>query len=393
MDSIALTDFFLQGLKRLERAFLSAPYAALSRELQEYAKPDFRYADLPDLGTNPKLLIFKPDDIGDAVYALPAVKKLREHFPGAVVHLICQKKCAPVYEASGMFDKIVPVDVRSILIRFQSLDLDGALKALGEPLYDAAFFLRTYPAFFPLFQKLPAKVLVHPKDPRMGSLSPWQAYVTLWGQRRAHQAEQMLEVVSRATGVRYHDGDVVFPEFKFKEKDHGAVEKTFGTNDPGAYVVLHPYARFETRRYPYSSWQALVGKLRETFPHVKFVIIGGKEDPSLGIPGVIEMQGKLRLGETGYLISRASAFMGNESGPGHWAAAMSKPVITILSGHSHESEWGVWGSEKLNVKKDVPCQNCYLRACPKYKVRCLTELSVDDVSAQSRDFLSRVAKL
>jgi hypothetical protein len=66
---------------------------------------------------------------------------------------------------------------------------------------------------------------------------------------------------------------------------------------------------------------------------------------------------------------------------------MGKPVVTILSGHSHASEWGVWGGNRLNVKKEVPCQNCYLRACPKYRVRCLTELSPDFVATQIREFL------
>ena len=387
MNTIAITDFFLQGLKKLERKFLSAPYAALAKELNEFEAAGYLYQELPDLGARPKILIFKPDDIGDAVYALPAVKKLRDRFPDAEIHVICQKKTAPIFLASGLFDKIAPVDVRAIFIRFQSLDLDAALKQLGEPQYDAAFFLRTYPAFFPLFQKLPARLLIQPKDPRMGSLSPWQAYVSQWGKRRAHQAEQMLEIVARATGEHYGDADVVFPKFTFKEKDLAAVEKTFGTDSPGPYVVIHPYARFETRRYPYEYWRDLLSKLRTEFPEVKWVITGGKEDPSLGIPGVVEMQGKLRLGETGVLLSRATAFLGNESGPGHWAAAMGKPVVTLLSGHSHVSEWGVWGSEKLNVKKDVPCQNCYLRACPKEKVKCLTGLTPELIAPQIRDFL------
>ncbi len=387
MNSIAITDFFLQGLKKLERKFLAAPYAVLTRELGEFEANGYRYDELPELGQHPKILVFKPDDIGDAVYALPAVKKLRDHFRNSEIHVICQKKTAPIFEASGLFDKIAPVDVRAIFIRFQSLDLDGALKQLGEAQYDAAFFLRTYPAFFPLFQQLPARVLIHPKDPRMGSLSRYQAYVSQWGKRRAHQAEQMLEIVARATGEHYGDADVTFPKFRWKERDLQAVEKTFSTSDPGPYVVIHPYARFETRRYPYEFWREVIANLRTEFPDVKWVTIGGKEDPSLNISGVLEMQGKLRLGETGVLLSKATAFLGNESGPGHWAAAMRKPVVTILSGHSHVSEWGVWGSNKLNVKKDVPCQNCYLRACPKEKVKCLTGLTPDLITPRIREFL------
>ena len=68
---------------------------------------------------------------------------------------------------------------------------------------------------------------------------------------------------------------------------------------------------------------------------------------------------------------------------------MGKPVVTILSGHSHVSEWGVWGSNRLNVKRDVPCQNCYLRVCPKYDVKCLTELIPEYVGPWIRDFLNR----
>ncbi len=385
MDSITLTDVFLQRAKKLERAWHARGYRVLAEDLRAFERPEFRYPSLPELGLTPNILIFKPDDIGDAVYALPAIARLRESLPSAKIFLICQKKTAPVFESSMLIDKIVSVGVQAHLIRFQSLDLEGALAQFGGTTFDAAVFLRSYPAFFSSFKKIPALVKIHPKDPRFPSDSPFQAFVSLWGERRAHQAEQMLQIVGRITGKRYQTGDVNWPQFHWNDIDREAIEKSFDS-EARDYVVLHPFARFETRRYPYDYWRRLLAMLQNASPY-RWVIIGGKEDPVLGIPGVTEMQGKLSLSETGYLISKSRAFIGNESGPGHWAAALRKPVITILSGHSHVSEWGVWGDKALNLRLSVPCENCYLRACPLYKVRCLTEMTPESIAPQIISYL------
>lgn len=389
--SVAITviDFFLQLLKKAERAYFSRNYKKLASELKQFERPEFRYDGFPDLGAAPSVLIFKPDDIGDAVYALPAVARFKEKFPAAKVYVLCQKKTAPIYELSGLFEKVVGVEITARFIRFQSLELKKTLAAFGDVTFDAAFFLRSYPAFFRMFAEVPARVKVHPQDPRFHSDSPWKAYISLWGDRRAHQAEQMLQIVARVTGEKYGDSDVRWPAFRWTAEDRAGLTKTFGEGVPEKFVVVHPFARFETRRYPYHYWRDVIGELQVEFPDFKWVIIGGKEDPSLNLPHTIEMQGKLKLRETGYLLSRAHAFLGNESGPGHWAAALGKPVITLLSGHSHESEWGVWGSHKLNLRMDVPCQNCYLRACPKYKVRCLTEMTPDLVVPRIVRFLDK----
>lgn len=385
-DKIALQDFILQSVKKIQAWILSPQYLRLRKEIESFQKREnATYSEQIQLSPGSHVLLFKPDDIGDAVYALPAIRKLKEKFPGIHLSLICQKKTQDLYARSGLLEEISAVDVQTRFLRFYSFDLKNALKPFRSPHFEVALFLRTYPSFFSLFEKVPALFHVHPKDPRMKSSSTFQALVSLHTEKRAHQALQMLEIVSRLTGETYTQSDIVFPAFQWKPEDSLAVEKVFGKNVPAFYLVVHPFVKFETRRYPTLYWKEILGRIQKTFS-VPMVIVGGKEDPPLDIPGSIQAQGRLNLAETGYLISQSRGFLGVESGPAHWASSMGKPTLVWMGGHSLLEEWGPLGNT-LVLQKTLPCFGCHRRACPDLKVKCLTELTPESVWGKVHRFL------
>ena len=378
-DVTILWERLYQQGKRAQRRWLIADYEDLrlrERWLSREGSEGFEEIVLPvapPLEEIHSVLVFKPDEIGDAVHALPAIAELRRHLPQARLSLICRSAARPLYERSGLFDEIAGIDGSR---RRSVRQVRRALRRLSTREFDLAVFLRTHQRGFRGFLRIRARFRIHPLDPRLRSTSPYQASISRWGDTRVHQALQHLQIVSVLTRRRYALSDVHFPELHWNEDDRLAGEVVFEGLVPPRYLVVHPFAREETRRYPDDYWPALLAGLHKHLD-VPIVIVGDSEDPILEEPaGLIQAQGRLSLMQTAYLLSHASGFVGNLSGPAHLAAALGRPTVTLMSGNSLPVEWAPLGNS-LVLRADVPCSPCHRGICPGYGLACLRALTPD----------------
>jgi len=88
----------------------------------------------------------------------------------------------------------------------------------------------------------------------------------------------------------------------------------------------------------------------------------------------------LSLPEITALASRASLFVGNDSGIAHIAAAVNTPSVVIF-GSSNRDHWRPWtDSPNEIVYKQFPCQPCPGYECKEFgQPRCILEVSPDSV--------------
>ena len=390
LDTGPLRDRLYQAAKRLQRRWYLADYEDLRlREKWLRGDPTAPFEERvfpvrPDPASLRSVLVFKPDEIGDAVYALPAIAELRRHAPEARVSLVCRGLTKPFYERSGLLDAIAVFEPGSRL-RPSPL-LHQSLATLPDARFDVAIFLRTHQAGFRRFLSIPADAHVHPLDPRMRSTSPYQAPISRWGDVRTHQVLQHLQIVSLLTGRTYSFADVEFPSLHWADDDVRGPELVFGDDVPPSYLVVHPFAKEETRRYPPDYWPELLRILVDELD-VPVVIVGGPEDPSLAErPGLLQTQGRLTLMQTAYLISSASGFVGNLSGPAHLSGALGSPTVTLMGGNSLPVEWAPLG-DSLVVRADVPCSPCHRTHCPGYGLACLRALTPERIAPHVLGFL------
>lgn len=368
------TDRFLEFLKQLEAKYYHADYAKLRDEYQWNEGDGKKVRTLPVVNTSEArtILIFKPDEIGDAVYALPAIQAIKQALPESRLFLVCQKKAAPIYERSGLFNEIATAEPRTFLRKFHRLSVKAALQQLSIQSFDVGVFLRSYPGYFRHFMKVPCRVRIHPRDPRMKSSSPVQPFVSLWVGRRAHQAVQLCEIVEPLVRRRFSREEISFPPLQFTSHDEKVMPLLFGTDRPRNFFVVHPFADYETRHYPY--WNEIIRWLKDRFRQ-PLVVIGGPKDPILSLPNdIMQTQGRLTLGQTAFLISQSKVFLGNLSGPVHLAGALGKSNVTLMSGHSAPSEWTPFG-DALVLRADVGCAPCHLRTCHRYELACVRSLN------------------
>ena len=88
-------------LKTLDAALGPALCAAFSRAQRAPEARTLR--DFP----GGRVLVERPGGIGDAVLLLPTLRALREAAPGSSVDVLCESRNAPVFELSGLADRVL----------------------------------------------------------------------------------------------------------------------------------------------------------------------------------------------------------------------------------------------------------------------------------------------
>jgi ADP-heptose:LPS heptosyltransferase len=71
--------------------------------------------------------------------------------------------------------------------------------------------------------------------------------------------------------------------------------------------------------------------------------------------------------------------MGPDSGPGHLAAAVGTPYVTLF-GPTPADRHVPYGCEHLMVQSDLSCAPCYQKQCPEGHLGCMQNIAVDDVA-------------
>lgn len=101
---------------------------------------------------------------------------------------------------------------------------------------------------------------------------------------------------------------------------------------------------------------------------------------------------RLSIRSLATLLSRASVFVGNDSGPRHLAAAVGTPTVTLF-GPEHPFEWHPYPPERhpFLFVENLACRRdadpgmppwCALENCVEERHRCLRLIGVDQVMAR-----------
>jgi heptosyltransferase III len=108
----------------------------------------------------------------------------------------------------------------------------------------------------------------------------------------------------------------------------------------GRYAVLHPFAATPEKRWPAEKFCELARFL--SLWKLQPVILAGAGDDVGPFGSHRIFRGT--LAEAKALVSRASLFIGNDSGPAHMAAAFGVRTV-VLFGPSKPAIWGPWRTE------------------------------------------------
>jgi ADP-heptose:LPS heptosyltransferase len=214
----------------------------------------------------------------------------------------------------------------------------------------------------------------------MQKSDPWDIYLNLNDayeeQVTSHYVDSYLH---RAFGNALDGIDrspEIFPSDEEKQNVDEAIEQ-IGSD----FVVIHMRRwAWENKNIDLETWSAVFTRIQDKYPDTKIVAIGAKYDYT--VPNepdkYINLVGQLSIGEIQYLISRARAFVGPDSGPFHIAGTTKTPVVALIS-HLLPEQILPWRDNEFGkgitvVTSDVSCLGCYSRQAPPVReLKCENE--------------------
>jgi ADP-heptose:LPS heptosyltransferase len=162
------------------------------------------------------------------------------------------------------------------------------------------------------------------------------------------------------------------------------------TGGPG-YVVVHPGATAPARAVPPDLAAATVDRLAGDGCRVVVTGAPGDRDLTARVAGTraADLAGRTRLPELAAVLAGAAAVVTGNTGPGHLAAAVGAPVVSLFSPVVPASAWAPYGTRlRLLGDQDAPCRGTRARTCPVPGHPCLTSLSADDVAGAVHDLIA-----
>ena len=334
------------------------------------------------------VLIVLVAGIGDLVLASPAIRAIRNGYPGAEIHLLTSTEAFPLARNYPYVDRTHSFPLREILEKKQPLSTAWKIVSqLRRVRFDMAVNLYSVDSrvgavrMAALFLAFGAKERVGHDNLGFGLALTNKIPRDVF--RGRHKMDSMLEVSIYAGGKPDDKGIEIFWEKASEEKWSqlfdgprvGADEVRIGIN-PGGY---RPNRRWEPRRFA-----AVADRLCDAL-NAKIFIFGGPGEEKITAAVVDEMKhdavvlaGKLNLNDLAYIASHLDLMITNDSGPMHIAAAAGAPLVVIFG----PSDPKIFGPRIPEERYDIVHANLDCQPCSKINcehVTCLKEISPDDV--------------
>ncbi|MBP7055766.1 MAG: glycosyltransferase family 9 protein [Candidatus Omnitrophica bacterium] len=335
-----------------------------------------------------KIIIFNLGGIGDLLLSFPAVKALRQTYPGASIDIVVVERVKELALDLGLFSDV-------LVYRKNFLADLSLFVSLGRKGYDLGINMRTIVSFFSALKIFTIMALVHPKisagrdTDHHGLFFDIKIPETLYGEK--HDTEYDIDLVT-ALGAKVTDRKVVF-DIDGKSKQQ-AMKKIADNGITGNDIVVGINAGgVLSHRWPLDNFEAVI-KDMAGFKDVKFVLTGDASEAKYVDPlrrslpdKVINLSGKLNLRELAAVIKRCSIYITNDTGPMHIAASLNVPLLAIFGpGYIKRFDPRAISDKAKVFYKAQDCAPCDRIRC--VSTRCLKAITPQEVSREARNILS-----
>ncbi|MEI8393233.1 MAG: glycosyltransferase family 9 protein [Rhodospirillaceae bacterium] len=168
----------------------------------------------------------------------------------------------------------------------------------------------------------------------------------------------------------------------------------------GPLVALAPRATSRIRIWPLPYWRALVLRLAEARPELRFVLLGSAEERVFGDeigtePPIYNLMGRLSLAETAAVIARSAVLVACDNGLMHIGLGTDTPLVAVFGSTPPMarlcgSNWRLAYDPALCPRGLAPCYPDLHRdpSCPT-EIECLTGLSPERVAGLALELLDQ----
>jgi heptosyltransferase-2 len=325
-----------------------------------------------------KTVVRAPNWIGDVIFALPALESLKANFPEAEIWLAANAWVKDLFSSGEFADRVILLGSSNHYKKFRE-----SARELKRHAFDLGLLLTNSFSSALLFAaaKIPER----------------------WGYRRDGRGLFLTKSVHLKDEdppphmVRYYlrllEGlglKTLPPEINLTvsaaEKELARKQLTaLGADMKKPLAVLNPSAAYgPAKRWPATRFAEL-GRLLQERKNADIVITGAlgdaasaREIASHMSEKSINLVGKTSLRQLLGVISQASVFITNDTGPMHAANALRVPVVAVFGPTDPRVTAPFHQPATVIHRENIACWPCSYRRCP-YDHRCMLEIPTPEV--------------
>ena len=319
--------------------------------------------------------------IGDVARGLPIAWSLKQHNPDSHVAWLVEPRCEPLVRGFKGIDQVLVFERRWHLASV--LRVRRALRELNA---DVVLDLQRHgkSGFLSWLSGSPRRLAFHRRDSKEFNFLFSTETIPEMGEDVAkfNCYAKFLEVL----GVPLHwPGAEAWREPVLSERGALLLEKV----EPGAIGVVLG-SSWESKNWVKEGYQDLVIQLGSGLQR-QVVLLGTGNDSGIaqalvsGPSGknLLDTVGALTLADVVEIVRRCSLLIGPDSGPGHIAATVGVPQVTLF-GPTSSKRTAPRGFEHLSIQAPLGCRPCYRRECPGLKSLCMRLIPVAEVVEMAR---------
>jgi heptosyltransferase II len=340
-----------------------------------------------------KILVRAPNWVGDAVMAIPALEAIRRLHSQAQISILARPAVAALFSGQRFADRSLEYDNNGIHRGWWGRE--KLIRQLRSEQFDCAVLLQNaFEAAWLAWRAGIPERIGYARDARGVLLTkpvsvPWQSEIP------PHESHYYLEMLRRAGWLesRNEIGTIrLVVSGPAREVADSALRRA-GARDGAWRCAIAPGASYGAAKcWPPERFALLADRLiSECDADVIFFGTLAEKEIVAQICSAMKSRAISLAGETSMrdlaaMFSACSAFIGNDSGAMHVAAAAGIPVIGIFGSTDPEGTAPVTQQFTL-IREAVSCSPCFLRRCP-VDHRCMTRISVDSVFSAAQHIRS-----
>ncbi len=377
----------IQILKKID-AIVGTPAVHLSRLIRPRKSQIYSLTDLQSPGSRKfdklNILVIRPGGIGDAVLLFPALKILKEIYIDCSIDILAEKRNQGIFENCEFINELILYD-------------NDPIESLKK------VFCNNY------------EIVIDTEQ--WHRLTSVVAYLTRAPVRVGYGTNERSRMFTNV--VQYSHDEYESQSFLNLVSGITKREYEFDKNSPFVPVNDSGYSDLNKQLAEYASkWDSIAGifsgatvperiwgvdKFIETTArllasNIGVVILGAKSEledcikieQTVGKGNILNLTNKTSLYQTAMVISKLNLFISADTGLMHIAYGVGTPTVSLF-GAGIEKKWGPKGDKNININKNLPCSPCtsfgYTPGCP-IGVKCLQDISVDEVISLARDQLN-----
>ena len=354
-----------------------------------------------DAGSPQRILLIRPDHLGDLLFLGPALRWLRAQRPDAHLTLAVGPWARSALPAlAGSYDDLLELPFpgfergpRASLVQRWML-LPRAARQLRPQGFDAAVLFRPdhwWGAMLTALARIPVRLGYDTPE-----TTPWLTQALHLPHE--HAAASNLRLAAALVGTpapsRAAEAPLSFLIGPEDRRQAGALLTMVGVRRP--FVVIHPGAGARVKQWEPEKWGEVAQRLGQE--GVGVLITGGAEEAELTARvtasargKAIDLGGRTSFGLLAALLASADLALGPDSGPLHLAVAVGTPSVHLF-GPADAVRFGPWGDPARHVvlRSDWTCAPCGRLDWPDLPAHgCVRDIAVDTVMASASQLLAR----